>query len=281
MHAAPLADGPVIARALLADLPERLRQPTFERTGGLHATGLFTPDGRAAVRARGRRPPQRDGQGRSAGRCARALVPLHPRVLCVSGRLSFELVQKAAVAGAPVLVGRGRADVAGRPARRRPRADPVRVRPRRPRERLHVQRAGGLTAGAGGGRPRAARGGALGIASILAHSSLTPTRLSQRAFRPPSLPISSTWNGADSRSRTSSSRSSAPAGSARSASICSRTSGSPAGPETISSRRLMTSARTPYFRRSVPARRSDREPRSRETRKIGRVRGRGSPSSRS
>ena len=35
------------------------------------------------------------------------LVPLHPRLLCVSGRLSFELVQKAAVAGAPVLVGVG------------------------------------------------------------------------------------------------------------------------------------------------------------------------------
>ena len=35
------------------------------------------------------------------------LVPLHPHVLCVSGRLSFELVQKAAVAGAPILVGVG------------------------------------------------------------------------------------------------------------------------------------------------------------------------------
>jgi FdhD protein len=34
-------------------------------------------------------------------------VPLHPRMLCVSGRLSFELVQKAAVAGSPVLVGVG------------------------------------------------------------------------------------------------------------------------------------------------------------------------------
>ena len=45
VHAEPLPDGPVIPRALLADLPERLRQPTFERTGGLHATGLFTPDG--------------------------------------------------------------------------------------------------------------------------------------------------------------------------------------------------------------------------------------------
>jgi formate dehydrogenase assembly factor FdhD len=37
--------GPVLERALLADLPERLRQPTFARTGGLHATGLFTPEG--------------------------------------------------------------------------------------------------------------------------------------------------------------------------------------------------------------------------------------------
>jgi FdhD protein len=84
---APMATpGPVIARDLLAALPDRLRQPTFARTGGLHATGLFTAAG----------DPLLDG-----------LVPLHPRVLCVSGRLSFELVQKAAVAGAPILVGVG------------------------------------------------------------------------------------------------------------------------------------------------------------------------------
>ena len=69
-HAPPLPDGPTIARALLAALPERLRQPGFARTGGLHATGLFDADGRAADRARGRRPPQRDGQGRSAARCS-------------------------------------------------------------------------------------------------------------------------------------------------------------------------------------------------------------------
>ena len=50
------------------------------------------------------------------------LLPLHDRVLCVSGRLSFELVQKAAVAGAPILVGVGRADVARDRAGRRPRA---------------------------------------------------------------------------------------------------------------------------------------------------------------
>jgi len=45
--AAPrLADGDLsVERALLADLPNRLYQPTFARTGGLHATGLFTPEG--------------------------------------------------------------------------------------------------------------------------------------------------------------------------------------------------------------------------------------------
>src|SRR5215212_5604578 len=46
VHAERLADdGPAIPRALLAALPDRLRQPTFQRTGGLHATGLFTPAG--------------------------------------------------------------------------------------------------------------------------------------------------------------------------------------------------------------------------------------------
>ena len=60
----------------------------------------------AAARPRGRWPSQRDGQGRRA-RVLDGIAPLHGRVLCVSGRLSFELVQKAAVAGAPVLVGVG------------------------------------------------------------------------------------------------------------------------------------------------------------------------------
>jgi len=95
-----------MVRSLLAALPERLRQPTFARTGGLHATGLFTPEGEPLC--------MREDVGRHnamdkvIGWALReALVPLHPRVLCVSGRLSFELVQKAAVAGAPVLVGVG------------------------------------------------------------------------------------------------------------------------------------------------------------------------------
>ena len=106
VHAEPLPDGPVIARELLADLPERLRQPTFERTGGLHATGLFSPDGELlCVREDVGRHNAMD---KVIGWALReGLMPLHPRVLCVSGRLSFELVQKAAVAGAPILVGVG------------------------------------------------------------------------------------------------------------------------------------------------------------------------------
>jgi FdhD protein len=106
VYAPVLPGGPRIARDLLADLPERLRQPSFGRTGGLHATGLFTPGGELEL--------VREDVGRHNAMdkvIGRALLegrlPLHERVLCVSGRLSFELVQKAAVAGAPILVGVG------------------------------------------------------------------------------------------------------------------------------------------------------------------------------
>jgi FdhD protein len=106
VHAEPLPDGPVVPRELLAGLPDRLRQPTFARTGGLHATGLFSPEGELlCVREDVGRHNAMD---KVVGWALReGLVPLHPRLLCVSGRLSFELVQKAAVAGAPVLVGVG------------------------------------------------------------------------------------------------------------------------------------------------------------------------------
>jgi FdhD protein len=110
VHAPPLpaATGPLIDRALLAALPDRLRteQAGFARTGGLHATGLFATDGQLVyVREDVGRHNAMDkvvGTALAEGR-----VPLHEHVLCVSGRLSFELVQKAAVAGAPVLVGVG------------------------------------------------------------------------------------------------------------------------------------------------------------------------------
>jgi FdhD protein len=106
VHADPPPPGPAVSGALLAALPDRLRQPGFERTGGLHATGLFSPEGELlCVREDVGRHNAMD---KVVGWALReGLVPLHPRLLCVSGRLSFELVQKAAVAGAPVLVGVG------------------------------------------------------------------------------------------------------------------------------------------------------------------------------
>ncbi len=93
---------------LVAQLPDRLReaQATFAATGGLHATGLFAADAELlCVREDVGRHNALDkviGWAFGAGR-----LPLADAVLCVSGRLSFELVQKAAVAGCPVLVAVG------------------------------------------------------------------------------------------------------------------------------------------------------------------------------
>ncbi len=106
VHSPPLPAGPELARDLLAGLPDRLVQPGFARTGGLHATGLFDADGELlCVREDVGRHNAMDkviGWALLGGG-----LPLYPRLLCVSGRLSFELVQKAAVAGAPFLVGVG------------------------------------------------------------------------------------------------------------------------------------------------------------------------------
>jgi FdhD protein len=94
--------------ALVSSLPDRLReaQAAFALTGGLHATGLFSSAGELlCVREDVGRHNALDkvvgwafGEGR---------LPLAGAVLCVSGRLSFELVQKAAVAGCPVMVAVG------------------------------------------------------------------------------------------------------------------------------------------------------------------------------
>jgi FdhD protein len=103
---APLAAGPTVERALLAALPDRLEQPTFELTGGVHATGLFDRAGRLLFSREdvGRHNAMDKVVGRAL---LEGLTPLADHILCVSGRLSFELVQKAAVAGAPILVGVG------------------------------------------------------------------------------------------------------------------------------------------------------------------------------
>ena len=97
-----------VPAALVAELPERLRgaQAAFEATGGLHATGLFSAEGKLLC--------VREDVGRHnaldkvVGHAfLQGLLPLADSILCVSGRLSFELVQKAAVAGCPLLVAVG------------------------------------------------------------------------------------------------------------------------------------------------------------------------------
>ena len=100
-----VAADPVSVHAeVLAGLPDRLReqQRTFERTGGLHAAGLFTADGEPLV--------VREDVGRHnavdkvLGAAARdGRWPLAGHLLVVSGRASFELAQKAWTAGIPVL----------------------------------------------------------------------------------------------------------------------------------------------------------------------------------
>jgi FdhD protein len=102
-------DSPLhVPLALVTQLPDRLRaaQAAFEVTGGLHATGLFSAEGdllcaREDV-GRHNAMDKAIGWAFAAGR-----LPLAEAVLCVSGRLSFELVQKAAVAGCPLLVAVG------------------------------------------------------------------------------------------------------------------------------------------------------------------------------
>jgi FdhD protein len=100
----PIGPGPVVTPAVLVELPGRMRaaQAVFEATGGLHAAALFTGTGElVALREDVGRHNALDkliGSQLLAGG-----LPLGERIVLVSGRVSFELVQKAAVAGAPVL----------------------------------------------------------------------------------------------------------------------------------------------------------------------------------
>jgi FdhD protein len=108
VEAPPVESRLRVPAGLVAALPERLReaQAAFEATGGLHATGLFDPAGELLCLREdvGRHNAMDKVVGWAFGE---GRLPLDDSVLCVSGRLSFELVQKAAVAGAPLLVGIG------------------------------------------------------------------------------------------------------------------------------------------------------------------------------
>jgi FdhD protein len=100
----PLPDGPVVARNVVLALPDLLRtaQKAFSETGGLHAAAVFSPRGELiAIREDVGRHNALDKLVGS--QLLEGSLPMHDRVLMVSGRVSFEIVQKAAVAGVPII----------------------------------------------------------------------------------------------------------------------------------------------------------------------------------
>ncbi|MGY2134694.1 formate dehydrogenase accessory sulfurtransferase FdhD [Hymenobacter sp. HD11105] len=101
-------NAPHVAAAVIHKLPERQRaaQALFEQTGGLHAAALFSPEGELLL--------LREDVGRHnaldkviGAALLQEQLPLHNTILLVSGRASFELVQKAAVAGIPIMAAVG------------------------------------------------------------------------------------------------------------------------------------------------------------------------------
>jgi FdhD protein len=104
VQCAPVAPGPEVAPEVLTALPEELRrvQRVFDRTGGLHAAALFDAGGKLLS--------SREDVGRHnavdkivGAELMAGNLPLAGRILLVSGRASFEIVQKAAVAGIPIV----------------------------------------------------------------------------------------------------------------------------------------------------------------------------------
>lgn len=106
--AAPLTSGMTISAAVIYDLSNRIRpyQPAFTHTGGIHASALFTADGTI------RRVREDIGRHNALDKVVGATfweegIPLSPYGLFLSGRIGFELVQKAWMAGIPVVVAVG------------------------------------------------------------------------------------------------------------------------------------------------------------------------------
>jgi FdhD protein len=105
----PLTDGAArLSPRLLSRLPEilRERQGLFDRTGGIHAAGLFTAAGELVEL--GEDVGRHNAVDKVVGKAFLAeRMPLLDHVLCVSGRTSFEILQKAVAAGVPVVVAVG------------------------------------------------------------------------------------------------------------------------------------------------------------------------------
>lgn len=108
VHCEPVTSSLTCAATVIQSLPSKIKsaQPLFEQTGGIHASALFTQEGELEL--------LREDVGRHnaldkiiGNRLAQGLVPLIDSILLVSGRASFELVQKACVAGIPIMVAIG------------------------------------------------------------------------------------------------------------------------------------------------------------------------------
>jgi FdhD protein len=104
VRCAEIGPGPVVPASVITKLPDALRerQKVFARTGGLHAAGLFDSSGELLA--------AREDVGRHnavdkliGARVLAGEVPLSTSILMVSGRVSFEILQKGAVAGIPIV----------------------------------------------------------------------------------------------------------------------------------------------------------------------------------
>jgi FdhD protein len=100
----PVGTGPLIRRSVLVRLPDAMReaQPVFDRTGGLHAAALFAADG--TLQAVREDIGRHNALDKLVGAMALAQrLPLAESLVLVSGRVSFEITQKAAMAGISVV----------------------------------------------------------------------------------------------------------------------------------------------------------------------------------
>jgi FdhD protein len=101
----PLGEGLRVPVAIISAAPDRLReqQKAFDKTGGLHGAGLMTPDG-VIICAR-EDVGRHNAVDKVIGWAIRQrMLPLSQLILVVSGRASFELTQKAVLAGIPMMV---------------------------------------------------------------------------------------------------------------------------------------------------------------------------------